>query len=409
MQLRLSAVRLLVVAASLAISQLAGAQSVDSLRVMTYNIWVGGNAAGLPLSRTAGVINVAQADVIGLQEVGGSGPALASMLGFYYHGFNSDLGILSRYPIIQTLSAGVKLQLSPTQEAYIFDAHLAAYPYQPYDFRDGLLTTEAQAIAAAQAARGSSAAALINGMSSALASGAPVFLTGDFNEPSHLDWTPEAASAGLNFGMKVDWPTSRTVTGGGLIDAFRELRPDEVLDRGETWTPGTPAPSQDPGEVHDRIDMVYYAGVNVAPTQALVLGYDANDPNTDVGIQPYPSDHRALVVQFDVPASFLAGDLNGDSLVNAADWMQLQTWQFGDLTGLTRSQAYSRGDLSGDFLNDHVDFVLFKNLYETAHGVGAFAQMLATVPEPGVTALAAGIVAALPMFTRERWRRRSPR
>ena len=105
-------------------------------------------------------------------------------------------------------------------------------------------------------------------MSSALASGNPVFLVGDFNEPSHLDWTQEAANQGLNFGMKVDWPTSHSVTNAGLTDAFRQVRPDEVLDRGETWTPGYPAPNVDLNEVHDRIDFVYYKGTNTAPTSA---------------------------------------------------------------------------------------------------------------------------------------------
>ena len=288
-------------ACTIVVTAAARAQSVDSLRVMTYNIWVGGTSMGQPLSRTVGVIQAAQADVVGIQEQGSSGPALATALGFHYHNIGGSTAILSRYPIAQGESQGAKLQLSPTQQAYIFDVHLAPYPYQPYDIRDGLLTTEAQAIAAAQATRGSSVTSLLSGMAPALASGAPVFLTGDFNEPSHLDWTQDAATAGLHFGRKVAWPASRAVRSAGLVDAFRELRPDEVADPGETWTPGNPAPHLDPGEVHDRIDFVYYSGVNVVPTTAFVLGYDANDPNTDIGIQPYPSDHRSVVVEFDIP------------------------------------------------------------------------------------------------------------
>jgi len=46
------------------------AQTVGSLRVMTYNVLTGGATYG-PLSRTVGVIQTAQADVIGIQEVGG--------------------------------------------------------------------------------------------------------------------------------------------------------------------------------------------------------------------------------------------------------------------------------------------------------------------------------------------------
>src|SRR3954447_10248733 len=265
----------------LAVSSPGDAQTVGSLRVMTYNILTGGATYG-PLSRTVGVIQTAQADVIGIQEVGSSAASIASSLGFYYHGFNSDIAIISRYPIAEVLSQGVRLQLSPTQDAYIFDVHLAPYPYQPYDIRDGLITTETQAVAAANAPRGSSISSLLSQMSPALNSGSPVFLTGDFNEPSHLDWTQAAANAGLHFGKKVDWPASQAVANAGLHDSFRQLRPDPINDRGNTWTPGSPAPTIATDEVHDRIDFVYYAGPGLIPVSSKTLGYNGSDGSTDI-------------------------------------------------------------------------------------------------------------------------------
>src|SRR4051794_24924043 len=66
---------------SLMFVQVAAAQTVTSLKVMTDNIFLGGATYG-PLSRTVGVIQAAQADVIGIQEVRGSGQTLASALGF---------------------------------------------------------------------------------------------------------------------------------------------------------------------------------------------------------------------------------------------------------------------------------------------------------------------------------------
>ena len=90
---------------AIAATTAALAQPVDSLRVMTYNILVGGAAYG-PLSRTVGVIQAAQADVIGIQEVGGSAQAIANALGFFYHDFDGDIAIISRYPIAQVLSRG---------------------------------------------------------------------------------------------------------------------------------------------------------------------------------------------------------------------------------------------------------------------------------------------------------------
>jgi endonuclease/exonuclease/phosphatase family metal-dependent hydrolase len=376
---------------AIAATTLSSAQAATSLRVMSYNILVGGAQYG-PLSRTIGVISSSQADIIGIQEVGSSAQTIANSLGFYYQPFNSDLAIISRYPITQSINPGVKIQVSPTQDVYLFDTHLAPYPYQPYDFRDGIISTEAQAIAAAQSARGAGVATLLNGMSSALASGSPVFLVGDFNEPSHLDWTQEAAAAGKHFGMKVNWPTSRSVTNAGMVDAFRQLRPDEVADPANTWTPGYPAPSFPANEVHDRIDFVYYAGMNVVPTLAKTIGYNASDGSTDIAIQPYPSDHRAVFVDFTLNTP---GDINGDGVLNVDDWIQFRSGQQINMTGFTPIQAFAAGDLNKDFKNNHADFVIFKGLYEKAYGAGAFVAMLAAVPEPGSAALAGWAIFAL--------------
>ncbi|MBG9733118.1 hypothetical protein [Paenibacillus alvei] len=37
--------------------------------------------------------------------------------------------------------------------------------------------------------------------------GVPMFLTGDFNVPSHLDWTEETKEG--HFGVTVEWPVSK--------------------------------------------------------------------------------------------------------------------------------------------------------------------------------------------------------
>lgn len=382
----------------------APAQTVNSLKVMSYNIYVGGAAYG-PLSRTVSVIQAAQADVVGIQEVRGSAKAIADALGFYYHGFDSDVAIISRYPVSDVLSQGVRLHVSPTQDAFLFNVHLTAFPYQPYDIRDGLITTEAQAISQASATRGAETTALVNTMKPAKATGLPVFLTGDFNEPSHLDWTQAAANAGLHFGKKVAWPTSSAVVNAGYTDSFRQLRPDVINDRGNTWTPGSPAPTVAANEVMDRIDFVYYAGQNVVPQSSLTIGYNAADPDTDIGVQPYPSDHRAVVTQFSLPACSLFGDLNGNCGVGADDWSQFRSGQLANLTGLTNAQAYARGDLNGDFRNDHADFVLFKEAYESTHGVGSLAALAAQAPEPSAATLVAGLIAASASLRNNRFRR----
>jgi hypothetical protein len=88
----------------------------------------------------------------------------------------------------------------------------------------------------------------------------------------------------------------------------------------------------------------------------------------------------------DLPCDLFA-DLTSDCALDAADWMILRTWQHQSLAGLTLAEAAARGDLNGDFRNDHQDFVLFKTAYEVTNGSGSFAAML-SVPEPTMGALA---------------------
>jgi hypothetical protein len=84
----------------------------------------------------------------------------------------------------------------------------------------------------------------------------------------------------------------------------------------------------------------------------------------------------------------LLGDINFDGILNVTDWNILRNGQHVDMTGLTRSQALALGDLDGDFHNDHADFQLFKATFDNANGAGAFAEMLAQVPEPASVLLA---------------------
>ena len=76
------------------------------------------------------------------------------------------------------------------------------------------------------------------------------------------------------------------------------------------------------------------------------------------------------------------GDFNNDGLISASDWIILRNNQHVNLTGNTQAQAFLLGDLNGDLKNNHADFAYFKQLYDFANGVGSFAAMAASVPEP---------------------------
>lgn len=381
--------------------------AVTSIRVMTFNVWSGeSTAAGR--NKLVQIIQAADADIVGIQELDASTlPSIASALGFHYRQQSGgDIQVLSRFPI-ETLSSsglGARIRTGTDQQIWLFNAHLAPYPYQPYDLRDGILPqSEAAVIAAAASARGGQVTSYLNDMNGALASLGPVFFTGDFNEPSHLDWTQEAADATPRpFDLKVAYPASSRITARGMVDSLREVRPDEVLDTAYTWTPGYPPPQLDPDEVHDRIDIVYHKGVGVTPTGAWTVGLDANDGNTDIAVPGYNADHRAVVVEYELPECALFADLNLDCQFDVEDWMAFRSGQLLDMSGFTPEQAYLHGDLNGDFQNNHPDFLIFRDTYDARNGPGAFNAMLAGLPEPSC---AAGIMMALALLAPRRSRR----
>lgn len=375
---------------ALLLSATAHSAPVTSLRVMTFNIWNITDATRL--ARLANVASAASADIIGLQEATGVADDIAALVpGYnYFHRVNSDLSYISRYPLSNPVvatggrSAGITAQLSPGQFAHIFNAHFEPYPYQPYDFRDGLITTEAQAIAGANTARGVSKQRLIDLTAPARATGEPVFVVGDFNEPSHLDWTAATATAGLHFGKQVEWPTSKAITDLGFRDAFRTVRPDPVATRGETWTPGAPPPNVSANEVHDRIDIIYSYPNRITPTQALTLGFNASDGNTDIAVPNFPSDHRAVVAEFDL-RTVLPGDYNINGVVDAADYT---LWR----DELGTSTALANVTTPGSVLPEDYD--------RWANNFGATAATVTgvTIPEP-----AAMVMAIMALMAR--WRR----
>jgi len=279
-----------------------------SIRVMTFNIWVGGESGGQPLEQTARVIREARADVVGLQETHGeerngvrpdNSKRLAEMLGWSHAPQVSGIAVISRFKVLEVTPKrwGVKLEVSPGRSIYVFNVHLEHAPYQPYQllgipYNDGpFIKTEREAIDFARKTHGGSVERLSSELKPAIAEGIPVFLTGDFNEPSHLDWTAQAAEA-RKCPIAVAWPTTRAIAEHGLADLFRSLRPDVVNDRGNTWTPTTK--EDDPKDRHDRIDLVFACGP-VEPRKAFIAGEDAR--HAEIVVTPYPSDHRAVVVE----------------------------------------------------------------------------------------------------------------
>ncbi len=283
------------------------------INLMTLNLWHGGDAGKQPLSQTVKVVIESGADIVGFQETHGldnpstdRSKVIASMLGWYHFDQKSKYGktaIISRFPIVESTpeKLGVLIELPNHQYVYVFNTHLRCCPYQPYQLlkipyaNSPFLETEIEAIATAENLRGRGQPVgglklLLPELEYAIDTGLPVFLTGDFNEPSHLDWTVEAKNAGIA-PLKVQWPTSDAIMKLGMKDAYRFVYPNEVTHPGWTWTPVRR--EDDKKERHDRIDIIYLKGAKII--ECKIIG--EREERADIVVLPYPSDHRGVVVK----------------------------------------------------------------------------------------------------------------
>ncbi|MGV3763135.1 endonuclease/exonuclease/phosphatase family protein [Parapedobacter sp.] len=279
-----------------------------TLRVMTFNLWHGGDAVKLPRDTTVkyqlAAIRRANADVVGFQEQttnqsDGASRAklLADSLGWYCHIVDASRAVISRFdiqPVDTTkVSQAVVLQLSNGADIVFGVMHLMYTPYEPYDIADGKLPDAAAAEASARKARLHQVQDMLDEI--AAYSDYPTILVGDFNEPSCLDWTEKAIEdrGDTLLPFAVHWPATALLIDRGFKDAYRVVYPDVKQRPGYTWT-SVEGLWRNP-EVHDRIDLVYVSKDRFTVQEAAVVGEPS--PMTDLAIQPWPSDHRAVVVE----------------------------------------------------------------------------------------------------------------
>ena len=269
---------------------------VAELRVMSWNLWLGGTQVDCHRDKQLKILLETDVDIVGLQETHGtSAQELAEALGWHHHRAGENLGIISRYPITARLgdpdvgfygAAGARIRLSRRQEVILWTAHLDYTPYGPYEAHfDGLPAAE---LLAHEEERLGQLRDILRRIAESADEATPVLLVGDFNTPSHLDW-PD-----------VEWPVTKAAEDAGLRDSYRQAHPDPVRDPGHTWSPVHPEHEDGSGrpEPQDRIDFVLYAGdgLTVLDSQAYVSGSPRAWP--DVAGNDWPSDHAAVITTF---------------------------------------------------------------------------------------------------------------
>ncbi|MFC5175275.1 endonuclease/exonuclease/phosphatase family protein [Nocardioides taihuensis] len=255
------------------------------LSLLVFNVEYGGTRA------TDAVMEDLDADVVGVLESYNRLPKIAEAAGYPY--YDVGLQILSKYPILEPSGADglyAYLEVRPGEAVAMINTHLDYVKDGPRQLVEGVPVEEV--LASEDEVRTSSIEKLIPSAEELMADGWPVLLTGDLNEPSHLDWTAETADQHRGFGP-VAWPVSRALVDAGMTDVYREAHPDPVTDPGNTW-----GDVGDTGRMARRIDFAYAGGpVEVGSSQ--VVGEEGVD-GVDLGYPRWTSDHRAVYSELTV-------------------------------------------------------------------------------------------------------------
>ncbi len=265
-----------------------------TLRVLTLNIEYGGTV--VDLNKIVAAVRRADADIVGLNEAYAHTRRIAREAGYDF--VDRSMDVISRYPLLKPPAAQgdyLYVQLAPGQVVAIANIHLSSAAYGPRKALDGwsrrrLLDNE-------RAVRLPELRPFTQALEPVAAAGVPSFIIGDFNAPSHMDWTAATVGQRPQIRWPVAWPTSRLMERRGFVDTFRAVFPDPVTHPGLTWPANRPwSPDSwnpPPDAPKDRIDQVWVGGP--ATTLDSQLVGESRRPGVDIGVRPWGSDHRGVV------------------------------------------------------------------------------------------------------------------
>ena len=264
---------------------------------MDFNIEYGGTT--IDFAKIVEAIQKADPDVVALEEAEGNTGKVAEALGWPYHSDRTQL--VSKLPIIDPPGARGRysfIEVRPGEVVAVSNVHLPSDPYGPYDVRDGKSAADVAKLE--EATRMPMLQERLDVLPDLVERDIPTFLTGDFNSPSHLDWTEAAVGLRPQVKYAMAWPVSTAIAAAGFRDSYRELHPDPVADPGLTWWAARPVVDDYPAptEPQDRIDVIYAAGPST--TDDIRIVGEQGGPQVDIEVDPWGTDHRGVVGTFTV-------------------------------------------------------------------------------------------------------------
>lgn len=339
--------RLIAAAAVTAAVTAASASNPSSVSVLQWNVWQEGTVVPGGASAIVDEIERLKPDFVTLSEVRNYGgrdytasvvKALAER-GLEYHSWRTkDSGLLSRYPITDTLTVfpecndhGSIYRLTAEKdgrEYAVYTAHLDYLDCAYYDVRgyDGSSWREIEPVLSVEkvlernvaSQRDDAIRLFIEQARKDMQQGRIVILGGDFNEPSHLDWTEATANMFDHHGLVVPWTVTSLLEEAGFIDTYRTLYPNPVTHPGFTYpSDNTALPPEKitwapKSDERDRIDYIFIgADPRVTLDRARIFGPRSSivrsrrmaEIGLDTFIEPsgvWPTDHKGLLLEMTV-------------------------------------------------------------------------------------------------------------
>ena len=317
-----------------------------TFKVLQFNIWQEGTKAPGGYEAIIDQIIASDADFVTLSEVRNYKntrfcdrivQSLKERGQQYYSFYSYDSGLLSRYPITDSLtvypciddhgSAYRAVINMEGQEVALYTTHLDYLNCTYYDIRGysgctrekrpPLLDIDSILADNVASRRDDGMQAILNYAKEDRQKNRIVLIGGDFNEPSHLDWIESTKDMFDHRGLIIPWTVSKMLEKEGYTDTYREMYRNPVTHPGVTfpsdnelidvktltWTPDS--------DERERIDFIYYApfgqlkvkdAVIWGPDKSIAYSKRVKEETQDkfkMAEGVWPTDHKALLVTFE--------------------------------------------------------------------------------------------------------------
>ena len=323
----------------------AGGGDKDGFSVLQWNIWQEGTMVEDGYEAIADEIARLKPDFVTFSEVRNYHGtrfcdrivrSLAERGETYYSFYSYDSGLLSRYPITDSLTVfpengdhgsiykmecdvhGRTVAVYTAHLDYLNDAYYNVRGYDGSTWEEiPVPQTVLEVLQVNDASQRDDAIRCFLGEARRdVEQGDIVILGGDFNEPSHLDWIRETKDLYDHNGLIIPWTVPLMLDNAGFADAYRERHPDVLACPGFTFPADNPrvpvnkltwTPKSDERE---RIDYVFYHphpaielvdAVIFGPRGSICKSRRVEEQTQDPFLLPqgvWPTDHKGVLVTF---------------------------------------------------------------------------------------------------------------